>query len=436
MDDTVETLGALSAAQADARVAETYALASYMAMLARRTADAATWARRSIAVAEAAGARAPLPLAYNALGCSRIIGSEDLGGIEDLERSGAIGAELGDRRSVIGAYSNTGSCLGEIRRYEEGAAALQQAVAYGVAHDFDYAGRYALAWLGRIRFEQGQWDEAESIAARSLGDEASSPISPMVALAVRGRVRARRGVPDARTPLEEAWAIASRTGDLQRTWPAIAGLAELAWLEQWSGDEPAVIVARLTTILAEARELRLRWAIGELAFWLDRLGHGPVDPTGAAAPFEATLGGRHDEAAQRWEAIGCPYEAAWARADTDQEPALRDALDRLMRLGARPLAARVRHRLHDLGARNIPTGPRPATASAPAGLTRREREVLDLLREGLTDREIADRLVLSPRTVGHHVSAILAKLGVRRRAEAIAAAGRLGSEDGPEREDG
>jgi DNA-binding NarL/FixJ family response regulator len=57
--------------------------------------------------------------------------------------------------------------------------------------------------------------------------------------------------------------------------------------------------------------------------------------------------------------------------------------------------------------------------------------VLDLLREGLTDRGIADRLVVSPRTVGHHVSSILAKLGVRRRTEAIGIAGGLEPEVGP-----
>jgi DNA-binding CsgD family transcriptional regulator len=394
-----------------------------MAMLARRSEEAAAWARRAIEVAEAGDAGMALPLAYNALGCARIIGSEDLGGIDDLERSGRTAQELGDRRSVIGAYSNTGSTLGEIRRYEAGAEALERAIAYGVAHDFDFAGRYALAWLGRIRFEQGRWNEADSIASGIPSDEAASPISLMVALVVRGRIRARRGLRDARPLLDEAWAIASRTNDLQRTWPGIVGLAEAAWLEGWTRDEVAAVVERLTLVLAEARALRLRWSVGELAFWLDRLGHGPVEASGAAAPFAATLAGDHRTAAERWDAIGCPYEAAWALADVDEESALRESLQRLMRLGAGPLAARVRRRLHALGARNVPTGPRATTATSPSGLTQRETEVLDLLRDGLTDREIAARLVLSPRTVGHHVSSILGKLGVRRRTEAIGVGG-------------
>jgi DNA-binding CsgD family transcriptional regulator/tetratricopeptide (TPR) repeat protein len=432
MDEIVAALESVPGAENDRRVAEAYALASYMAMLARRSADAVTWARRAITVAESTGARKALPLAYNSLGCARVIGSDDLGGIEDLERSASIAQELGDRRSVIGAYSNTGSSLGEMRRYEPAAEALQRAVDYGVAHDFDYAGRYALAWLGRVRFEQGRWDEAAEVASSTLGDEASSPISPMVALVVQGRIRARRGEPDARAPLDEGWAIASRTNDLQRTWPAIAGLAEAAWLERWSPDDVARIAEPLERTLGEARSLRLRWAIGELAFWAHRLGDRPADANGAAPPYAASLAGDHWRAAELWRDIGCPYEAAWALADVDDEPALREALDRLLGLGARPLAARVRRRLHELGARKVPAGPHAATTTSPAGLTRRETEVLEFLRAGLTDREIADRLVLSPRTVSHHVSSILGKLGVRRRTEAIGAARELGRPGGPE----
>ena len=87
-------------------------------------------------------------------------------------------------------------------------------------------------------------------------------------------------------------------------------------------------------------------------------------------------------------------------------------------LGAVPLAARVRRRLRGRGVKGVPRGPQPATRANPAGLTARQLDVLELVREGLTDAEIAQRLVLSVKTVNHHVAAILAKLGADNRRDA------------------
>ncbi len=80
-----------------------------------------------------------------------------------------------------------------------------------------------------------------------------------------------------------------------------------------------------------------------------------------------------------------------------------------------PARERVARRLREAGVTSIPRGPRPTTADDPAGLTVREREVAEMLAAGLTDPEIAARLHLSPRTVGHHVSAVLRKTGARSR---------------------
>jgi DNA-binding NarL/FixJ family response regulator len=138
------------------------------------------------------------------------------------------------------------------------------------------------------------------------------------------------------------------------------------------------------------------------------------------------LAGEPREAAALWRALGYPYEAARALTEVDTEDALRAAFDVFEQLGARRPAAQVSQRLRAIGARGLPRGPRQRTRANPAQLTERELEVLALLSEELRDAEIAARLYLSARTVGHHVSAILGKLGVRSRGEAVRHAAHLG----------
>jgi DNA-binding CsgD family transcriptional regulator len=149
-------------------------------------------------------------------------------------------------------------------------------------------------------------------------------------------------------------------------------------------------------------------------------------PDGAAEPFSLQIAGDWAGAAAAGEERGSPYEAARARAFATDEGTLRLARAAFERLGARPDAARVAQSLRELGAHRIPRGPRPNTRANPAGLTARELEILALLAAGLRNAEIAARLFVSPKTVDHHVSAVLAKLGVHARGEAAAAAARLG----------
>ena len=129
---------------------------------------------------------------------------------------------------------------------------------------------------------------------------------------------------------------------------------------------------------------------------------------------------------REWASLGCPYEAALALHDTSDHAALRQALELFPGLGAPAAAQLTRRKMRALGLRSIPAGPRTATRADPFGLTRREREVLDLICAGRSNAEIAAKLFLSARTVDHHVSAVLAKLGAPTRGAAAARAARLG----------
>src|SRR5664279_2381450 len=95
-------------------------------------------------------------------------------------------------------------------------------------------------------------------------------------------------------------------------------------------------------------------------------------------------------------------------------------------LGASGACRITRQRMRLLGIRSIPAGVRSATRAHPRGLTRREHEVLDLICVGLTNAQIGAALFISAKTVDHHVSAILAKLGASSRVAAAAEARRLG----------
>lgn len=319
---------------------------------------------------------------------------------EAIERARSAGLydELGR------AYANLVSSFGEARLYELAATAGAEALDYFVARDLDGAAAYLRAWLARCRFEQGHWAEAERLAAAVPAGRA---VATLAADCVRGRIRVRRGDPDAWPPLDRARELAERTGSLQRIAPVAAARAEARWLAGQPPDDD----------LRDAYELaagkRNAWATGELGFWMWR--HGLLDalPEFATEPYRLHAGGDPGAAAAAWTRIGCPYEAADAAADAADADVVRSALAAFTGLGARPGRARAARRLRELGVRSIPRGPRASTG--PDGLTAREQEVLALVRSGDTDAEIAARLHLSTRTVEHHVSAVLRKTGARTR---------------------
>jgi DNA-binding CsgD family transcriptional regulator len=157
------------------------------------------------------------------------------------------------------------------------------------------------------------------------------------------------------------------------------------------------------------------WSTGELACWCVQLGIPVALPGPVAEPYAALLAEDWAAAAIYWEKQGRPYRHALALMASGDAEAIIRALDVADRLGAAALSARLRERLRQLGVTRVPRGPIADTRANPAGLTTRQLEVLALVAEGLTNAEIAARLVVSIRTVDHHVAAVLARLAVDPR---------------------
>jgi DNA-binding CsgD family transcriptional regulator len=288
---------------------------------------------------------------------------------------------------------------------------LAVGLAYTRERDLDAGTLYKLANRARLRLEEGRWKEADDDA--SAAAKAGQLVTRAVAVTVLALVRLRQGDASAAALLDEARELALAVGDIMRIGPMAVARAEAAWLV---GDRDGVR-REAEQAFQDARKHPEPWRLGELALWLCRAGAIDHPPEGVSRPYRLEMEGDWREAASAWKELGCPYEEALALAGGDGEAQLR-ALDILNRLGAAPAATIVRRKLRGSGVPVIPRGPRAATKTNPLGLTDRQTEILGLLAEDLSNKQIAQRLDISPKTVDHHVVAVLTKLGVSTRKEA------------------
>lgn len=417
-----EAIESLEALAPSAELAMAYSNLAQLRMLEGDAPAATRWGALATELAMRLGDDEILAHALNNVGAAQYAVG-DAQGRARLEASLQIALEHGFEEHAARAYTNLGCCAVKMRQYDVALRLFDDGIAYTSEHDLDSWRVYMTGWRAQTRLEVGDWEGAALDAAETLDSYRVAPVSRITALVSLAWIRLRRGDPGADPLLDEAKTMAFQSSEPQRIVPVAAARAEAAWLRGDSATCQAEARAGYDLVAQHASV----WDLGRLYYWLWRCGAQVDPPTDLPAPYALQCAGDWRGAARTWERLGCPYEQALALAEGDLA-ARRMALQLLERLGARATSERLRRTWGDPTERaaGFPRGPRPSTRRNPAGLTRQQMEVLTLLAEGLRNAEIAAALQVSPRTVEHHVSAVLAKLNVRSRVQAVAQAARLG----------
>ncbi len=395
-----------------------YKMMSVLLLAAEDPGSAMTWAKRAEALAEQIDHPQSRISALQMVGWVEFF-TGGLDGLGKLARALELAQEAGFEDLVALTYVIIVRTSGRLREYEISAPYVRAGVEYCSTRDFDVWRYYLLSWESNQLLAEGRWSEAAQTALICLGDE--NPFARIHALVTLGLVRARRGDPGVWEPLDEAVALAKPRQEQQWIAPVAIARAEAAWLE---GRDDAAI--KETELAYEDAKRLGAWYLAGLSYWRWRAGVDEPIPTVGEEQYRLEMAGDWAAASERWAAGGCVYSTSFALMDADDDAALQRAHAALQILGAKPAAAIFARKLRERGALNVPRGQRPATRANPANLTPRELEVLTLLAEGLHNSEIASRLFLAEKTVGHHVSAILSKLGVANRVQAVTEATRLG----------
>jgi ATP/maltotriose-dependent transcriptional regulator MalT len=341
--------------------------------------------------------------------CDYSIGNLDA--VALVEEAHRLAAQKGYHFEEAYALTNLTGMAGDVRDIARALDHARRARATAARYEIRPLELYTLVQYAELLLWTGDWAAAEDAATEVLVADVHAE---NVAWRLLGTIQARRGRAEAREPLERMWALATGLGESQHLDPAAGTLAEYMWL---SGVREPAWLDRIQEIYDRGLKLGPPWPSGALAFWWWKLGRVEEVPDQVFSFYRPIVEGDWQRGAEFWASRNAPYDQALALMHGDDDAAMQ-ALRIFEDLGADAAAAKVRRVLLDRGVK-VSRGSARATRKHAAGLTARQAEVLDLLAEGLSNVEIADRLFVSHRTVENHVAAVLMKLDVSNREAAV-----------------
>jgi len=383
-----------------------YSNLSQLTMIYNQYPESVYWGEKAILIAKKLGDEEILSHALNNVGTVKMrMAPSKQQGLGLLQQSLEIALRNSFHEHAARAYSNLG-CNGILLKdYSFAKTTLETGLRYCEEKDMDSWANYMLGHMARLKLETGCWTEACNIAENLINNTNQGTIFKVGAMAIVATIKMRRGDADVLPILMDAKTKALGTMELQRIIPVLAALLEYEWITGKVLAEDNTIDFTIT-MLEQAGDIDMD---NEFAYWL-------IKARKNYKPFHKS----HNDynLATKWEKSGCPYEQALALFEGD-EADKRKAICMVQELGATAVYEKLKMEMRASGIKSIPRGIRETTRANVARLTEREVDVLKLLKEGMQNKEIADRLFISAKTVDNHITSILFKLDVNSRVKAV-----------------
>lgn len=391
------------------------AIAAWTGLCEGNREEAITYGDEAITVSRAVGALHVEVHAATTAGAAKAL-MNDPSGLPQVEEAARIGVENDLGEFAARALNTLGNLPLWHGRFREAREKFDRLIEYTRANELDAWYIAAIATRAWINVALAEWDDADLDLEVVFGQKTcrQTEIEILVAAA---RLRARRGDPGAIDLLRQALAETESFPNHESSVIVCAMAMEAAWIGILAMGEA---VARFETLRRTPALSTDISGSAMLGYWAKRLDLDPPDGPMLGAPGLEWDGAIAD-AAQWWHERGLVVEAAITSAMIPSCD-LNEPFSILSNLGADGVIRGLRHELERRGVRHVPRGERAATRKHPAGLTRRQAEVLRLMAAGMSNADIAGELFISEKTASHHVSAVLAKLEVSSRLQAVAVA--------------